>query len=320
MRRFICMLIVMLLALPCALAEETSVNPAAAIIDQVMALGAGTPEFAENGSWMSVRLTDGQQTDGRVFSLETGDPIGWDDLFINGDEAEEALLLIAEDATYHNAYAENDDLAPMPRDSFTVQDGLLTVYYPADRLSHFSGRSGAFAFYAYELTGLLSEGVPLAPMDPETAADGLVTTLAEGTLPGPLSRFAIGGAMADVDAAWGVVDVPDLSYEHAMYHFEAAEARGATFLSDKSEEKVNTATIAGIMSRTVDFYGLCPGIADRAACVTALGEPDAAHTVTESDAYSRLPIGETLTWHGEKYILELHLVDGVLWSVAVLAA
>lgn len=324
MRRFFLWLLISLML--CAACAGAEANPYDAILAEVDAFGADAVEFMTAEGWLSVRFTRemvvvpvGQVTqhDGRAYDLTTGETIAWEDLFVDGDLAAERLEGLAENALYDNAYAEYKEVTPVPRDSFTVANGLLTLYYPASQLSYFSGSSGALSFYAYELAGLLQEGVPLAVGDPATAKEGLETALETGTLPGALSEWAIGVAMRAADEALYAVDTPDIKEDYAVYHFEAPEMRGVGLLADPASLSVESAGIVGIWAERIDFHGLCAGVATREQCVEALGQPDRTTVIEAASAYSRLPAGETLGWQGHGNVLELHFVEGVLQSVTL---
>ncbi len=282
--------------------------------------------FHEAGGWISAIVSqkgqiapqmEGRQWYGLVFDMATGEPITWEDVFVDGDAAADRIQALAEASTYDNAYAEYNQIAPVPRDSFVVRDGVFTVYYPAEQLSSFSGQSGAFTFYAYELEELLKGGVPLAQGDSSQAAVALETVLSEGAFPAPLSDWKLGGSMAEAAEALGLVDVPDLTYDAAVYRFEASEMRGITLLASPGDEDADRAVIVGMMAERMDFSGLRTGVSSREECVAALGEPDSVEAVETSDAYSRLPIGETLRWVRGDKAFELHFADGILYSVAL---
>ena len=331
MRRFFCcifiVLIVLLAAASVSLAGPLPLDFVFEAVEGFRAEGfTHSAEFVEAGPWLSAVIMKeghfegfghGVEWIGLVFDLETGDRITWDDLFADGDAAAEAIEGIASASSFRNAYSEHDAISPVPRDNFAVSGDTLTVYYPVDQLSHFSGRCGAFSFYAYELSGLLKEDIPLHGGDPASAKEALAAALAAKALPGPLSKWAIGGAMIDAKNELTLVDVPDFSYDYAIYRFEAPEMRGVSLLSNPDEDNAETATIAGIMAERIDFSGLCTGVSSREDCVAALGNPDGTEFVNESDAYSRLPVGETLRWLGGGVALEMHFVQDVLHSVTI---
>lgn len=327
-RLFLFVLVCLLFAAPAALSQENQKTTDAlfAALDE-KAPGAmmipGGVSFFEEGPYMTavarIENLDVTEWAGLVYDTQAGAFVAWDDLFTDGDAAAAKLEAIAEASSYANAYAEHNRISPMPRDNFAVFDGQLTVYYPSQQLSHVSGQAGAFSFYAYELDGLLKEGVPLFKGDPAKAREVLSHALSEGALPGSLSAVKLGGAMREAAETLGLVDVPDLTYDFAVYRFEDPKMRGVSLLSGTDEEHAETAVIRGIYAKRMDFSGLITGFTTRQACVQALGEPDAAMAVETADAYSRLPVGETLLYRGEGRAMEFHFTDGVLHSVTLRA-
>ncbi|MCL1963529.1 MAG: hypothetical protein FWF69_00505 [Firmicutes bacterium] len=275
-------------------------------------------EFSVDGDWVFAvqrrREADGLRWHAIGYDMASERFVTWDDLFADGDAAAERIAQIADSAMYHNAYAEHNRITPVPRDNFALANGVLTVYYPAEQLAHFSGRAGAFGFYAYELADLLREGAPLAVGDAKEAPAAMTAALAGGSLPG-YEKWAIGGAMADAAEALGLVDVPDLTYDFAVYRFEDPCMRGVALLSDPGGDSAGNATISGIYAERIDFSGLCAGVSARAECVLALGAPDAKCAIEEADGYSLRPVGETLRWERDGRALELHFVEDVLHSV-----
>ena len=324
MRRFFLLFFVaVLLALPTMALAEAFMNASTAIFEafEAMSLPGETErtDFGQVGNWVSVvlqkREADGLRFYALVYDIEEEAFVTWDDLFLDGDAAADRIVEMAMEATYQNAYAENNQLTPVPRDNFRVQEGVLTVYYPADQHSYFSGRAGAVSFYAYELAGLLKENVPLNTGAIYGAVQTKQDVFAQGALPEPLGSWKIGGAMADAADVLGLVDVPDLTYEFSVYRFEAPEMRGIALLSGTTEDRVQTATIGGIYAERMDLGGLITGISTRVECIEALGEPDLEMEIATADAYSLRPVGETLCWEENGRVLELHFVEGILQSV-----
>ena len=326
MRRvFLCLLAGFLLFVPGGLAQGGGLDAAFSAIEGLRLAGCGQDvAFFESGAWMSAvvvqsgpiaPMMEGTQVDGLIFEMETGERVGWDDLFIDGDAAAERMEDIAEASIYRNAYGEYDGIRPMPRDSFALLGQQLTVYYPAERLATFSGRSGAFSFYAYELDGLPADGVPLAAGNVDDAAAALLDAYLGGFLPGFLMDWPVGRPMTEARDALGLEDVPNWSLDYALYRFEAPQMRGVTLLS--SSDDVNTAVIEGVMAERIDFSGLCTGVTPRAACVAALGEPELVEEISGADAYSRLPDGETLVYQGFGREVRLHFVSDILHSITI---
>lgn len=278
--------------------------------------------FYEEGSWQSAvfRFKDQDFTKwiGAVFNPEADALVTWDDLFVDGDAAAEQIEALALADRDNNAYAEYKDVAPVPRDNFALRDGQLFIYYPPTQLSYFSGRAGAYSFYAYELEGLLQADVPLAKGDTAQAKQAVDTALSSGTLPGLPEICAIGKPVKDVADAMTLMDVPDYKDEYAVWRFEAPEMRGVVLLSDKDDDRADTATITGIHAERMDFSGLQPGIATFDTCNTATGETGARGAVEGVNvAYALVPDGEFLAFENGGTRLSLHMVDGVLHSITL---
>lgn len=332
MRRIIWLLCAVCMMMTAAFASaevETQENPLLAATDalysqiQERTAGKDTEDIAfhEQGDWMSVvaRTNDGAYVgwQGVTYDLAAGALVSWDDLFIDGDAAAAQIEAIAEAASSGNAYSEHNDTAPVPRDNFAVVDGQLRIYYPPEQLSYFSGRAEVLSLYAYELEGLWQEGVPVTRGDTALAAQAMEEALSTGALPGGLAVWPIGTSMAAAEEALILVDTPNLTHEEAVWHFEAPEMRGVSFLSALDEDRIPAQTIDGIYAERIDFSGLCTGIATREECVAALGEPAETRAVETTDAYSRLPVGETLVWTGHGRTLSLHFVEDALHSITL---
>ncbi|MDR0928765.1 MAG: hypothetical protein LBM74_03515 [Oscillospiraceae bacterium] len=325
MRRFFCILLTICLlgALPVAVGEELALASqalfAALMAKDPQAL-AQMPQIDQTGDWLSavarIDGADGAHSVAAVYDLAAGALVTWDDLFLDGEAAAAHLEALA-GASQGNTYHEFNQIHPIPRDHFALRGGQLFIYYPREQLAHVSGNAGAYAFYAYEMPGLLQEGVPLATGDVTQAAAGLLEVLETGALPAPYAAWSLGNPMANAAAALTQVDVPNLTHDYAVYAFEAPEMRGVSLLAHPDATDADSALIAGVYAQRIDFFGLCTGIATRAQCEAALGQPDAVLQIEEVDAYSRLPVGETLLWQQGGRALELHFVEGVLHSITL---
>lgn len=329
MRRLGTMLLALLLLAAPALAEAPAVDlmRATAVLfaaaqERMPGETAADTRFETHADWVSAVLQytkfDSTHWLGMIYSAQTDALVDWDELFADGDAAAAAIERIAGESTYDNAYAERIAVSPVPRDSFAILGEELVVYYPPEQFAYFSGRAGAFSFYAYELEGLLRPEVPLRTGDVTLASTALADALSGGALPGNLAEWTVGRPMQEAADAMDLVDVPDIKDGLAVWRFEASEMRGAAFLSGQEDDQVGTAKVAGIYTERIDFSGLQTGVATRDACVAALGEPEAAAQVSgENAAYALYPQGERLRWSDGVHALLLHFVEGVLHSVTV---
>lgn len=288
-------------------AQTDALNPDG--LEQVLA-------FEEAGPWLSVTATQygmiaprmmGTQKYGLVFALEDGSRVTWDQVFADGDAAAAWLEARAEEASMDNAYSEYNAVSPVPRDNFTVGEHVFTVYYPAAQLSYFSGLSGGFSFYAYELEGLLAEDAPIVQGDIAEAQAAVRQALDTGALPGALAQWKLGTQMQEAADALGLVDVPDLDAVHALWRFEAPLMQGVTFLSEREDAQVETATITGIEAARYDLSGLQTGRTTLAACEAAL-----AGLSPETEE-------QLLRFRGETYTLTLRFDGDILSSIALTA-
>ena len=314
MRRAI--LFMLLAALLCAPLTGRA-DAMGALFDAIDALGGENAQFSVVGGLLCAAAQKDGETYGFVFDSATGERLTWDDLFTDGDAAASALEQNAAGWVYDNAYGDFENIAPMPRENFALDETGLTVYYPAAQLRNLSGTQFGLQFDAYELEGLLRENIALQRGDTAQAENVLETALREGALPGLPAEAAIGGGMAQAAQTLGLTDVPDGKRDAAVWTFEAPAMRGVELLSAPEDTDTQSATICGVFARRIDFSGLIAGETTKEACLAALREPDETRTVASADAYDRLPEGETLVWRGEAALLEMHFVENILYSVTI---
>ena len=146
MRRFLAgMLAVVLLCAPlAALADAMS-----AMFDALDALGGTDAAFSVVGELLCATAKKDGEVYGFAFDNATGERVTWDRLFSDGDAAAAALEKIAAEWTYANAYGNFENLSPMPRENFALDERGLTVYYPAAQLTNLSGSQFGVQFNAY---------------------------------------------------------------------------------------------------------------------------------------------------------------------------
>lgn len=329
MRRFLIGLVVLLVCVAPGAQAMDMMRATDAIFEETQARmksrAADDMRFVAEGNWMSAILrfdeSDNTEWRGIVYSADTDEIVAWDELFTDGDAAAARIEEIAEATMNDDAYAEHKQMSSVPRSEFALEAGQLFIFYPPDQFSHFSGRAGGLAFYAYELRGLIAEGVPLLEGDVAQAAAAKDEVLSAGALPGMLAEWTLGRPMQEAAEKLGLVDVPDYKDNYAVWSFEAPEMRGIALLTAKENDRTATAVIQGIHAERIDFSGLQTGIATPEACISALGEPDArGMTQSQNEAYALTPAGEQLDWQGEHGTLRLTFVDGLLHSVTLLEA
>ncbi len=276
----------------------------------------------EEAGWTNVRYIvtgrlapglEGTQTYGRVYRTENAQLVTWDDLFADADGAAEHLQELVYELTEENDYAGYRETSPIPRDNFVLENGVMTVWYPADQLSHFSGDSAGYCFYPQDLEPYWNVNLPLSRQgDP-------LSVLVEKKLPAPLEEAVIGTAVAELADRWKLVDVPDTLNDAVCYRFEVPAMQGGLILAALGDTDQQTAQVAGVFSTNFDLFGIRTGSTRREEAVAVLGQPDLAEEKTEAGPYDRLPAGETLFWQGDGCRIELHFVDGTLYSIALLS-
>lgn len=324
MRRFLVCVLICLMVVPAAQAAEL-MKASEALFAQMQERTDGRASdsmaFYQSDVWFSAVATFKDRNRfteyvAIVYDTVAEAAIAWDDLFEDGDAAAQRMVELGQASTYTDAYAEYHEMDPVPRDNFALREGQLIVYYPPEQYSYFSGRSGALAFYAYELEGLLKEGIPLVEGDVAQAKAALEAALAEGKLPGALAPWAIGGTIQAAADTLGLVDVPDMRDQYAVWYFEAPEMRSVALLSQADEIQTASAPIRGIYTERMDFSGLQTGVSTVADCLLALGDNDGRMDLTDADdAYALMPAGVRLIWENDTYQLTLNFVDDVLHGI-----
>ncbi len=277
---------------------------------------------SEEDSWTNVRYIvtgrlapglDGTQTYGRVYRTDNALNVTWNDLFNDPDSAAEHLETVVANLTEENDYAAYRQTTPIPRDNFVIENGVMTVWYPADQLSHFSGDSAGYCFYPQDLQAFWSDSLPLLRQgDP-------LSVLTGKNFPEPLAEAVIGKSIAELADTWKMIDVPDTLNDAVCYRFELPAIQGGLILAAPGETDIQTARVAGIFTRNFDLYGIRTGSTGREEAEAILGKPDLVCTKEEAGLYDRLPAGETLYWNGEDCRLELHFSEGILYSIALLS-
>lgn len=285
---------------------------------------------------LSIAVTRrGEQADGSlgesvtamVFDLSTGERITMDALFQDAPAAYAKMESIIETEILGelNTYMENADLLPMPRDQFYVDALGVTVFYPSERYSLFSGSAGACQFYFYELEELLDRESELGkslfvqnqPADP---AKDIRAAIASGAFPNWTSNVRLGEPVGAYLDAYTLLTDPDYTLESRVYLFEEPQLRGMsleTWLYAECEEE--EAPLTAIRAQRIDLYGIRPGITTLAECEQLLGEPDSRTTRDADDAVDMmLEPGDSLWYISGGNTLEIHADEGGVVSCLIL--
>lgn len=214
-----------------------------------------------------------------MFSLADGSEIPAKSLWFSEEEAQQYLSAWVEELSQKDifTYADVSGAVPVPLEGALLRDTGVTIFYPQDTFTLLSGRSGAFSFYFYELADILNIGgdAMLASLDAyqqtkvqENSAENIQAMLAQGILPG--IPPVMGKNIKETIATYKELTDPEAFITGERYILEDAAFRDVSLIVPFGAEE-----ITGILTHRMDLFGLITGIADRAACVTVLGEPDA---------------------------------------------
>lgn len=243
-------------------------------------------EGANGLSVLSVLVTaEGRMPGGRpgssalamLFDLTNGEEIPPSALFTHPEEASERLAdrMFSEVLGEISDYADDADLAPVPMDNACLDEGGITFYYPAERFTFLSGRSGAVNFRFHQMEDLLdlgphallpALGLAGSPLSPQEAADRIHAACQAGRLPG--IPAAIGDELSECARLYGQTLDSEYFPGGARYQMESAEFRKTGLIS--SEEGL---LVEGILSERLDLYGIATGKTGAEELWAILGEP-----------------------------------------------
>ena len=214
--------------------------------------------------------------------LRSGEPIVWDQLFTDGEEARGKTEEYLQDrvAPELSAHLLNSDLTPIP-ETFFLEKAGLTLLYPLDQLSTLSGRAGEIRIAWNELREALNlepesvlfrTGVPEMITLTEKSAAKLRAMAAEGRVEGIPVR--IGEALKPWTDEMGLLIDPDVYRDGRLFSLEGAPFRDVFLLTDHLSESWEDSVVDGIRMDRGCVYGLCLGETDQDAWRAALGDPD----------------------------------------------
>ncbi|GHU71996.1 hypothetical protein FACS1894184_19450 [Clostridia bacterium] len=257
-----------------------------------------------------------------VMDMTTNESHAIEDIFPDPDAVIAAMesIVLTDMENNGNAYMENRDVTPLPLDRWEVDAIGVTVRYPADRLSTFSGRPGAYHFMWYELDGLYDqefvEGArakaleaALSQPDAQVAAELLGLPGIPATLGDDLMRLSI---------LYGGGKESDFTVDKQVYRLEEARFRDVTVLTGR-DDPAGTGLVTEIRAARCDYNGLRIGLSDRQDVINALGEPDLVEAIDEDAAYYQLlPEGEVLWYEQNETRLGMLIGDGDVLILIIL--
>lgn len=257
--------------------------------------------------------------------LIDGHPIGWDDLFVQPEEALEAIgaYLDEQVAPELSAHLSAGSLAPLP-ETFSLSPYGLTLLYPIEQLSTLQDEAGAVTVHWGEIRDylLLEEGSLLDRIGaagnlafPDDALAALTEALGGGSIPGVPA--AIGQPVQELTDLYGLQIDPDLYEGGRMFLPDDSAFRQVWLLSDALMAGWEQSTVQGLRADRLNLMGLQTGVTRREDYLAALGEPESSLHVDEDRALNwRIVPGTSDYYTLGEYRLRLHAdEEGILRSV-----
>ena len=281
-------------------------------------------QFELNGvNYASVRFTQqgkirfgryGQTVSTVLIDLTDGSEVPLEALF--DLEALSAFLdLYVEEKVlpYINTYLDASELLPVPLDTVYLGPDGLTIHYPADRFSFFSGNSGAVEIKYYELADVL----PIEESHPD-AAQQIFALAGKGILPG-VQEVWLDMTLSGALAILGEITDPDYIADGEIYEVERPSLRGVHLIAPRGAQVDESTLLSGIRSQRVNMCGLKTGVTERDTCIQVLGAPQASVVLDAAAAESyRVAEGKMDTYAAGDYALNLYYdMNDVLFAVEI---
>lgn len=270
--------------------------------------------FSAKGKMPDAR--EGQAYAALSYDLSTGQRLTLDMLF---EDVEAAVAWMEEDAVesfdkLSSGYMEFDEVTPLPRDSFTLDEDGITFWYPSDQLFLLSGYAGACRFTYEELSEWLladEEALPqrLGLIGETLTDEAIKKAIEESAASGELPHIPVrlGEAMEEIVEAYRLAQTPDQFPGGRYFVMEAPAFRDVMLISDAIQSGYEASVLEGIQLRRGSMYGLMIGQTQRERWLSLLGEPDEVMTFSQSMAYDYgLPAGQSDIYHFGEYELRLH--------------
>ena len=259
---------------------------------------------------------DGHSYAAMTYDLATGRRATLEQVFTDPEQAVAFMEETAESTLGPELsdYMEQNQLAPLPKDSFCLDGDGITFYYPAEQFSYISGYAGSCQFTYEELTDFLrtdADALParmgVLPKENKPEEQGVLirTDASAGQL--PHVPVTLGQPMPQVVAAYRLVRTPDAFPGGRYFVLEDAAFRGVLLISDNMETGYERSVVKGIQAKRGGLHGLLIGKANREDVLAVLGQPDETIVFTEGMAYDyNLPVGQSDVYRCGTYELRLH--------------
>ena len=224
--------------------------------------------------------------------LRDGHEITFDELFIDGDAAREAIETLLEEtvAGEQNPHQEGSALTPLP-ETFRLERTGLTLLYGIGQLSTLTGRAGAVKIGWNDIWGYVDpseDGI----IERIGARDTVALTEAS---PARIRETAESGQLPDIPVKIGdsvkewtdrahLLNDPEEYGGGRMFELEGAAFRGVYILSDKVSSGWDGSTVQGIRMDRGSLWGLCIGETTADEWHMLLGEPEDTAVFDEARA------------------------------------
>ena len=212
-----------------------------------------------------------------------------------------------------STYLDTSELLPVPLDNvYLAQDGL-TVHYPADRFSFFSGNCGAIEIKYFELAEVLDIADSAVTQE---AAQRVVSVATHGMLLG-VKDVWLDMTLNAALAMYGEVTEPDYIAGGEIYEVEEPALRGVQLIAPRDAQEDTLLT--GIRSQRVDMEGIRTGVTARSECIAAFGEPQGSVVLDAATAEDyRVAEGCVDIYTAGAYTLKMYYdINDVLFAAEV---
>ena len=224
-----------------------------------------------------------------VISLQNGQALSAQDLFLNVADAQQVLDSQIEEhlAPEMSSYLDAGALLPFPISRFALDDAGVTLHYPFQQMTMLTEKSGAINFHYNEIASLLDlrEGAILWKLGIQeqtgihAATKDYVAALAsEGRLPGLSVHLA--DSANDILQNYPLLMDSEAFPGGTKYYLEDARFRGTALIAQEGE----AALIIGILSYRMNLAGIMTGRTSRGEAVQALGAPSVSLPLDASAA------------------------------------
>ena len=226
---------------------------------------------------------------------------------------------VEEQVTPHlNTYLDAADLLPVPLENVSLSAQGITVHYPSDRFSFFSGNSGAIEIKYHEIAEAFTDEAADALLPKPVTGQEILLAAAEGSLYG-LPELRVDEALHGLLQMHGTLTEPDYIADGEMYELEAPAYRSVQLLAARGAEEDDAALLTGVRSSRLNLGGLITGQSDRDVCLAILGAPQSSVQLDADAAENyRVTEGWMDSYAAGDYTLRLYFdLNDILTAVEI---